>query len=69
MSSALESKPAEPLTAFSESLQRVNAYLEHVTRLNELYRAGNIHAHVPAALHRAPCRDAGRAATAPGLVG
>jgi 4-aminobutyrate aminotransferase / (S)-3-amino-2-methylpropionate transaminase len=51
VSSALESKLAEPLTEFGDSLQRVHAYLDHLTRLNALYRAGDIHAHVPAALH------------------
>ena len=51
MSSALESKLAEPLTEFSDSLKRVDAYLERLSQLNALYRAGNIHAHVPDALH------------------
>jgi 4-aminobutyrate aminotransferase/(S)-3-amino-2-methylpropionate transaminase len=51
VSSALESKLAELLTGFGDSLERVNAYLERVTRLNALYRASDIHAHVPAALH------------------
>jgi 4-aminobutyrate aminotransferase-like enzyme len=51
VSSALESKLAEPLTEFGDSLKRVNAYLERLSRLNALYRAGDIHAHVPDALH------------------
>ncbi len=51
MSSALESKLADPLTDFGDSLKRVHAYLDRLSRLNALYRAGNIHAHVPDALH------------------
>jgi len=39
------------LTGFGDSLQRAHAYLDRVTRLNALYRAGNIRAHVPEALH------------------
>ncbi len=51
MSSALESKLADPLTDFGDSLKRVHAYLDRLSRLNALYRAGDIHAHVPDALH------------------
>jgi 4-aminobutyrate aminotransferase-like enzyme len=51
VSSVLESKRPERLSGFGDSLDRLNAYLERVTRLNALYRAGDIHAHVPAALH------------------
>jgi 4-aminobutyrate aminotransferase-like enzyme len=51
VSSVLESKPPERLSGFGDALQRVNAYLDRVARLNALYRAGDIHAHVPAALH------------------
>jgi 4-aminobutyrate aminotransferase-like enzyme len=39
------------LAGFGDSVDHVNAYLDRVTRLNALYRAGDIHAHVPAALH------------------
>ena len=51
MSSVLESKRPERLSGFGDSLQRVQAYLDRVTRLNGLYRAGDVHAHVPEALH------------------
>jgi 4-aminobutyrate aminotransferase-like enzyme len=51
VSSVLESKRPERLAGFDGSLERVHAYLGRVTRLNALYRAGDIHAHVPAALH------------------
>src|SRR5215470_2838951 len=51
VSSVLESKRPERLSGFGDSLDHVNAYLDRVTRLNALYRAGDIHAHVPAALH------------------
>ena len=51
MSSALENKAAEPAVRFDASLQRARAYLDRVAQLNALYRAGDIHAHVPSALH------------------
>jgi len=51
VSSVLESKRPERLSGFGDSLQRVQAYLDRVTRLNGLYRAGDVHAHVPEALH------------------
>jgi len=51
VSSVLESKRPERPAEFGDPLQRLHAYLERVTRLQALYRAGDIHAHVPAALH------------------
>jgi 4-aminobutyrate aminotransferase-like enzyme len=51
VSSALENKAAEPAVRFDASLQRARAYLDRVAQLNALYRAGDIHAHVPSALH------------------
>jgi 4-aminobutyrate aminotransferase-like enzyme len=51
VSSALENKVAEPPAGFEPSLRHAVAYLERVAKLNALYRAGDVHAHVPAALH------------------
>src|SRR5512144_2867563 len=46
-------------TLVDAALEGVAAYLERVTELNALYRAGDIHAHVPEAFHEsdAPLDD------------
>ncbi len=42
------------MTDFDASLQKAAAYTARVAELNDLYRAGKIHVHVPRALHDSP---------------